>query len=190
MLVVDRASQTLEDRHFRDLPDRVRPGDCLVLNNSKVIPSRLFGKRPTGGRVEVFLLRQLEPDLWTALVKPGRLLQVGAQILFNEDLTAEVVGRADSASARSASMATARSMNYSMRSDTSRFPPYIKRGDDASDRERYQTVYAREKGSVAAPTARIALHARGARPMPSCRRRNLGSDTARRTRDLPTAPNR
>ena len=151
MLVVHRSNGLLEDRHFRDLPSYLAPGDCLALNNSKVFPSRLFGRRPTGGKVEVFLLKRLEPGLWSALVKPGRSLQPGAQILFNEQLTAKIVDRAD------------------LGERTIRFhgpieelldqighiplPPYIKRTDQPSDHERYQTVYAQHQGSVAAPTA-------------------------------------
>ncbi len=151
MLVVHRGTNTLEDRHFRDLPEYVGPGDCVVLNNSKVFPSRLFGHRPTGGKVEVFLLRQLEPNLWTALVKPGRSLQPGADIVFSSELTGQVVARAE------------------LGERTVRFdgplealldqighiplPPYIKRHDAPADHERYQTVYAHQKGSVAAPTA-------------------------------------
>ena len=151
MLVLDRALDTLEDRHFRDMPAYLGPGDCLVLNNSKVFPSRLFGHRPTGGKVEVFLLRQLEPNLWTALVKPGRSLQPGAQVLFTPELTAEVVDRAELGE---------RTLRFDGPIDDLLdqighipLPPYIKRTDNPTDHERYQTVYAQQKGSVAAPTA-------------------------------------
>src|SRR5450432_2971103 len=82
MLVVHRESGLLEDRHFRDLPDYLMRGDCVVLNDSRVFPSRLYGTRASGGKAEVFLLKQLEPRLWTALVKPGRSLQPGARIFF------------------------------------------------------------------------------------------------------------
>src|SRR5579863_6900025 len=99
MLVVHRepGAVKFEDRHFRDFPEYLVPGDCLVLNDSKVFPSRLYGRRPTGGKVEVFLLKRLAdvPGLWTALVKPGRSLQVGATIQFTDELTAEVVGRGE-----------------------------------------------------------------------------------------------
>ena len=151
MLVVHRDSATLDDRHFRDLPEYLSPGDCLVINNSKVFPSRLFGHRPTGGKVEVFLLKQLEPRLWTALVKPGRSLQRGAQILFTEQLTAEVVDRAELGE---------RTIRFDGAIEDQLdqighipLPPYIKRSDNQADHERYQTVYAQHSGSVAAPTA-------------------------------------
>lgn len=151
MLVVHRDSGILEDRHFRDLPDYLTPGDCLVLNNSKVFPSRLFGHRPTGGKVEVFLLKQLAPRLWSALVKPGRSLLPGAQIVFPEQLTAEVVDRAELGERTIRFNGPVEDMLD--RIGHIPLPPYIKRSDDASDHERYQTVYAQHKGSVAAPTA-------------------------------------
>ena len=151
MLVVHRDSRTLEDRHFRDLPKYLSPGDCLVLNDSKVFPSRLLGHRPTGGKVEVFLLRQIEPGLWTALVKPGRSLQPGAQILFTGRLTAEIVDRADLGQRTVRFHGPIEEMLDQIGHIP--LPPYIKRPDDRTDRERYQTVYAQHSGSVAAPTA-------------------------------------
>jgi len=151
MLVVHCETGLFEDRHFYDLPDYLAPGDCLVLNDSKVFPSRLFGHRPTGGKVEVFLLKQLQPQLWTALVKPGRSLQPGAEILFGEQLRAEVVDRADLGE---------RTIRFHFPVEECLdeighipLPPYIKRVDEAADRDRYQTVYAHHRGSVAAPTA-------------------------------------
>ena len=153
MLVVHRSTGVFEDRHFRDLPSYLTPGDCIVLNNSKVFPSRLFGQRPTGGKVEVFLLKQLEPQLWTALVKPGRSLQPGAQILFNEQLTAEVVDRAELGERTIRFHGPIPIEDMLDRIGHIPLPPYIKRTDDPSDHERYQTVYAEHKGSVAAPTA-------------------------------------
>ena len=153
MLVVHRSTGVFEDRHFRDLPSYLTPGDCIVLNNSKVLPSRLFGQRPTGGKVEVFLLKQLEPQLWTALVKPGRSLQPGAQILFNEQLTAEVVDRAELGERTIRFHGPIPIEDMLDRIGHIPLPPYIKRTDDPSDHERYQTVYAEHKGSVAAPTA-------------------------------------
>ena len=153
MLVVHRSTGVFEDRHFRDLPSYLTPGDCIVLNNSKVFPSRLFGQRHTGGKVEVFLLKQLEPQLWTALVKPGRSLQPGAQILFNEQLTAEVVDRAELGERTIRFHGPIPIEDLLDRIGHIPLPPYIKRTDDRADHERYQTVYAEHKGSVAAPTA-------------------------------------
>ncbi|HEY3740137.1 MAG TPA: tRNA preQ1(34) S-adenosylmethionine ribosyltransferase-isomerase QueA [Bryobacteraceae bacterium] len=152
MLVVDRQAGTLEDRRFQDFPSYISPGDCIVINDSKVIPSRLYGHRPTGGKVEVFLLKRLaDPGVWTALVKPGRSLQPGATILFDDGLSAEVIGRGELGE---------RTLRFSEPIDERLdrighipLPPYIKRGDEAADRDRYQTVYAAHRGSVAAPTA-------------------------------------
>lgn len=151
MLVVDRHTGALDDRHFSNLPEYLGPGDCVVINDSKVFPSRLLGHRPTGGKVEVFLLRQLEPGLWTALVKPGRSLQPGATIQFAAGLTAEIVSRADLGE---------RTVRFSRPIEDELdqighipLPPYIRRPDNPADQERYQTVYAQHLGSVAAPTA-------------------------------------
>jgi S-adenosylmethionine:tRNA ribosyltransferase-isomerase len=172
MLVVDRRTGCWEDRLFRDFPEYLHPGDCLVLNDSRVFPARLFGHRaglhalPVGknnpkrreflsGDVEVFLLRAVSADGrdWEALVRPGRKLPVGERIRFSPDLEAEIIARGEFGQ---------RTIRFAGSSDLFAefekighvpLPPYIKRADGAADRERYQTVFAREKGSVAAPTA-------------------------------------
>ncbi len=172
MLVVYRNEDRWEDRQFRDFPEFLRPGDCLVLNDSRVFPARLFGHRagvralPVGkgnpkrheflsGEVEVFLLRPAGADgrYWEALVRPGRKLPVGERITFAEGLEAEIIGRGEFGE---------RTLRFSGTGDLFAafekighvpLPPYIKRADTAADRERYQTVFARERGSVAAPTA-------------------------------------
>jgi S-adenosylmethionine:tRNA ribosyltransferase-isomerase len=156
MLVVHRKTGTWEDSFFRELPKFLEAGDCLVLNDSRVLPSRLFGRRPgKDGRIEVFLIRPLSEDAqeWTALVRPGRKVQVGTSIQFDGCLTAEVIGHGELGE---------RTIRFSGASDIYDrierighvpLPPYIRRADEAADRERYQTVYARERGSVAAPTA-------------------------------------
>ena len=151
MLVVHRDSGRLDDRQFSDLPEYLGSGDCLVLNDSRVFPSRLFGHRPSGGKVEVLLLRQLEPRLWTALVKPGRSLQPGAKIQFEANLTAAITGRADLGERTIRFDGPVEEMLDKIGHIP--LPPYIKRPDEAADRERYQTVYAQHNGSVAAPTA-------------------------------------
>ena len=171
MLVLDRAAQRWEDRMFRDFPGYLRPGDCLVLNDSKVFPSRLLGHRagvhslPVGksnpkrhenlsGEVEVFLLEPISGDArtWTALVHPGRKMRVGERIHFG-DSEAEIVARGEFGE---------RTVRFDHSGDMYQLfdrighvplPPYIKRADSPADRERYQTVFARETGSVAAPTA-------------------------------------
>lgn len=172
MLVLDRGGQRWEDRQFREFPAYLRRGDCLVLNDSRVFPARLFGHRagihalPIGknnpkrseylsGEVEVFLLRPVSGDGrdWDALVRPGRKIPVGERILFADGLECEVVARGEFGE---------RTIRFHSDADLYQefekighvpLPPYIKRSDEARDRERYQTVYARERGSVAAPTA-------------------------------------
>lgn len=174
MLVVNRKESTWEDRSFREFPGFLKAGDCLVLNNSKVFPSRLYGRRagvhslPVGkknpkrrenlsGTVEVFLLRPVSADgrEWEALVRPGRKMRTGEEIRFSPDLEAEITARGELG---------ARTLRFSCGSHTDIYeaverighvplPPYIKRPDSPADRERYQTVYAQERGSVAAPTA-------------------------------------
>ncbi|HEX4594600.1 MAG TPA: tRNA preQ1(34) S-adenosylmethionine ribosyltransferase-isomerase QueA [Bryobacteraceae bacterium] len=155
MLVLHREEQCWEDRMFRELPQFLGPGDCLVLNDSKVFPSRLFGHRSgMSGEVEVFLLQPVSSDAktWTALVHPGRKMRTGERIQF-DGLEAEIIGRSEYGE---------RTVHF--RHDGDIFavlgrighvplPPYIKRPDTPEDRERYQTVFARETGSVAAPTA-------------------------------------
>ena len=140
---------------FRDFPSFVRPGDCLVLNNSKVFPSRLYGHRAgVSGAVEVFLLRTISEDgnTWQALVRPGRKMRVGELIKFG-GLEAEVISGGEYGE---------RTIRF--HTDTNVFdlldsighvplPPYIKRPDTSEDRQRYQTVFAEHAGSVAAPTA-------------------------------------
>jgi S-adenosylmethionine:tRNA ribosyltransferase-isomerase len=156
MLVVDRRSATWQDRTFSDFPGYLHPGDCLVVNDSRVFPSRLLGRREHGtGRAEVFLVRPTSSDglTWEALVHPGRKMRTGERVLISDDLSAEVLGRGEFGE---------RSVRLHPRGDLYEvlervghvpLPPYIRRPDTVADRTRYQTVYARERGSVAAPTA-------------------------------------
>jgi len=171
MLLLNRASGTWEDRTFREFPDLLRGDELIVINNARVLPARLFGHRagvnaqPVGHTnpardeflqtvIEVLLLRQLESCVWEALVRPGRKLPVGERIVFGDgELEAQVEGRGDYG---------LRVLRFKCETDfhdaVARLghiplPPYIKRPDEALDRERYQTVYAREGNAVAAPTA-------------------------------------
>jgi S-adenosylmethionine:tRNA ribosyltransferase-isomerase len=154
MLVLHRASQSWEDRAFRDLPSYLAPGDCLVLNDSRVLPSRLFGSRP-GGDAEVMLLEPVSSDArdWKALVRPGRKLRAGATVTFDEKFSAQILS--ENARGERTVRLTGEEDVYSAieRLGHMPLPPYIKRRDEDADRERYQTVFARERGSVAAPTA-------------------------------------
>jgi S-adenosylmethionine:tRNA ribosyltransferase-isomerase len=154
MLVLHRAEQRWEDRTFRDLPEYLRKGDCLVVNDSRVIPSRLAGRRsPEGGAVEVLLLEPVAGRDWRALVRPGRKLPVGQRIFFSDSFAAEIVERGERGE---------RVLRFSGDEDVDAaidrlghmpLPPYIHRDDTDKDRERYQTVFNRARGSVAAPTA-------------------------------------
>jgi S-adenosylmethionine:tRNA ribosyltransferase-isomerase len=157
MLVVDRSKNAWEDRAFRNFPAYVGPGDCLILNDTRVLPSRLFGKREFGttGRVEVFLLKQTEQDprTWEALVRPGRKIRTGERILFSDEVCARVIGRGEHGW-----RLIHFEGNIDVRQALENFghvplPPYIRRSDTREDRSRYQTVYAQQSGSVAAPTA-------------------------------------
>ncbi|HEV2445513.1 MAG TPA: tRNA preQ1(34) S-adenosylmethionine ribosyltransferase-isomerase QueA [Candidatus Sulfopaludibacter sp.] len=189
MLVLDRAAGQWEDRAFREFPSFLGEGDCLVLNDSRVFPARLFGKRagvhslPIGkhnprlheylsGEVEVFLLRPAGADGhdWEALVRPGRKMRVGERIAFEDGLEAEIVARGEFGERTVRFHAEGDLFQHFERIGHVPLPPYIKRPDEAADRERYQTVFARERGSVAAPMAGLhftpeileACRARGA----------------------------
>lgn len=156
MLVVDRSTGVWEDRMFRDLPAYLRAGDCLVMNDSRVIPSRLLGRREHGtGEVEVFLTRPVSPDglSWEALVHPGRKMRSGERVLISPELTVEVIGRGEFGERTVRLHPQGDLFQVLDRVGHVPLPPYIRRADTAADRERYQTVFARERGSVAAPTA-------------------------------------
>jgi S-adenosylmethionine:tRNA ribosyltransferase-isomerase len=152
MLVVDRASGTWQDRMFRDLPAYVKPGDAMVFNNSRVFKSRLIGHRAGHtGRVEIFLAEQLG-DSWRALVRPGRKLPPGTVVEFAPGFRAVIEGRLEHGERR-VRLEAADVWEAIQAHGHMPLPPYIRRADEASDGERYQTVFARERGSVAAPTA-------------------------------------
>ncbi|HVW09888.1 MAG TPA: tRNA preQ1(34) S-adenosylmethionine ribosyltransferase-isomerase QueA [Bryobacteraceae bacterium] len=154
MLVLHRDSQTWEDRAFRDLPSYLTPGDCLVLNDSRVLPSRLFGKRE-GGEAEVMLLEPSSADgrEWRALVRPGRKLRTGASVKFDDRFSAEILAEGERGERTVRLLGEDDVYAAIERLGHMPLPPYIKRQDEEADRERYQTVFARERGSVAAPTA-------------------------------------
>jgi S-adenosylmethionine:tRNA ribosyltransferase-isomerase len=148
LLVLDRKKGTIEHRYFFEIVAYLRDGDVMVFNNSRVIPARLRGKRAgSGGRVEIMLLRRTDDNVWEALVRPARRLHSGAVVEIEPDIRAEIIGTADNG---------IRAVRFS---DENRLlavgevplPPYIHQ--PLADRERYQTVYSRVAGSVAAPTA-------------------------------------
>ena len=152
LLCLDRNSGEMEHRFFYDLPELLRPGDCLVLNDSRVLPARLIGRRPSGGVCEILLLTQREDDLWECLVRPGKKLRPGAQVIFgNGELTARVESEVSDGNRLVRFHYSGIFMEVLDRLGEMPLPPYIK--ETLQDRERYQTVYSREPGSAAAPTA-------------------------------------
>lgn len=188
MLLLDRESGQWEDRAFREFPALLRGDELLVVNNTRVIPARLLGRRAgvrsgpqaSSGRarseflrspIEVMLLRRLDDDGWEALVRPGRKIGVGEKILFGDDgeLEAAVEWRGEFGLRRLRFRSTGGLMETIERLGHVPLPPYIRRGDEAADRERYQTIFAARAGAVAAPTAGLhftaaileRLHERG-----------------------------
>ena len=152
LLVLDRNTGDLQHRHFFDIIDFLKPGDCLVLNNSRVLPARLIGHRPTGGAVEVLLLRDLGDKKWECLCKPGRKMQVGSQVIFGDgELTATVAEIREDGNRVVEFHYEGIFLEVLERLGKMPLPPYIKA--ELADQERYQTVYSKEVGSAAAPTA-------------------------------------
>ena len=154
MLVLDRANQTWSDSGFKRFTEHLRANDVVVVNNSRVIPARLRGRREeTGGQVEIFLVRELESNVWEALVKPGGRLKQGARVVFNKSgLKAEIIDDPG---------AELRQVRFQFEGSfddllgevgSTPLPPYIKQTSE-KDRERYQTVYSKHRGAIAAPTA-------------------------------------
>ena len=152
LLVLDRESGKIAHKHFYDILDYLNPGDCLVMNDSRVLPARLLGHRPTGGAVEVLLLRDLGDKKWECLCKPGRKMQVGNEVIFgNGELTATVVEVQETGNRVVEFHYEGIFLEVLERLGKMPLPPYIK--EELQDQERYQTVYSRAVGSAAAPTA-------------------------------------
>ena len=152
LLVLNKSTGAVEHRHFHDILDYLRPGDCLVLNNSRVLPARLLGKRATGGAVEVLLLKDTGNDVWECLTKPGRKTPVGAELSFGEGLlTATVVEAREDGNKLVQFHYQGIFLEILEQLGKMPLPPYIK--EELQDQERYQTVYSKVNGSAAAPTA-------------------------------------
>lgn len=153
LLVLDRDTGAIEHRHFRDVLDYLQAGDALVVNDSRVLPARLFGaKQETGGKVELLLLKQTEDDVWEALVKPAKKVRIGAIVEFgNGLLRAECVEELPEGGRRFKFDYDGIFYEILDELGTMPLPPYIR--EQLDDQDRYQTVYARERGSAAAPTA-------------------------------------
>ncbi|MGB5364168.1 MAG: tRNA preQ1(34) S-adenosylmethionine ribosyltransferase-isomerase QueA [Aureibaculum sp.] len=161
LMVLDRQTQTIEHKLFKDLVDYFDEGDVMIFNNTKVFPARLYGnKEKTGARIEVFLLRELnaESRLWDVLVDPARKIRIGNKLFFgeNEDLVAEVI---DNTTSRGRTLRFLFDGSYEAfrkklkELGQTPLPKYIKRDVEPLDFERYQTIYAKHEGAVAAPTA-------------------------------------
>ena len=161
LMVLNRKEQTIEHKQFKDLIDYFEPDDVLVLNNTKVFPARLYGnKEKTGARIEVFLLRELNPEtrLWDVLVDPARKIRIGNKLYFGDDesLVAEVI---DNTTSRGRTLRFLYDGSYEEFRKKLKdlgetpLPKYIKREVEPDDAERYQTIFAKEEGAVAAPTA-------------------------------------
>lgn len=154
LMVLDRDKQTIDEHQFTDVVDFLQPEDCLVVNETKVFPARLLGtKDKTEAKVEIFLLRQLEAGLWEVLVKPARKVRVGNRLSVGKELVCDVIDN---------TVSGGRVVRFNYNGDffeaverlgQSPLPPYVKREPEPMDKERYQTVYARVRGAVAAPTA-------------------------------------
>ena len=151
LLVVDKDTGAMEHRHFYDLPDYLRPDDLLVFNDTRVIPARLHGRKDTGAHVEVFLLTRLNNTDWEVLVRPGKRLQVGAHINFSDDLACTIVDHTDFGGRIARFEFDGVFEEILDRLGEVPLPPYITA--ELEDKERYQTVYNRDPGSAAAPTA-------------------------------------
>ena len=152
MLHLDKVTGEIEHRHFYNLPEYLRPGDCLVLNDTRVLPARLLGARKTGGGVELVLLRDLGGGRWECLSRPGRKTKPGTELFFGDgELTATVESVAEGGNRIVQFHYEGIFLEILERLGKMPLPPYIKEG--LQDAERYQTVYSRELGSAAAPTA-------------------------------------
>ena len=155
LMIIDKKTGDLEHKKFSDIADYFNKGDVLVLNNTKVFPARLYAtKDKSDAKVEVFLLRELENDLWEAMVKPARKVRIGNKLIFNKNISCDVIDN---------TVSGGRVLRFEYDVDSlypfidkqglSPLPPYIKRESTPKDKTAYQTVYASERGSVAAPTA-------------------------------------
>ena len=152
LMVVDREKRTIEDKVFRDIIDYLEPGDCLVRNNTKVIPARLYGKKDTGANVEFVLLKQLDGDIWESIVRPGNKLKPGSKVIFGDGLLkAEILDVLEDGTRKVKFEYDGIFNEILDQIGLMPLPPYIH--ESLKENDRYQTVYAKYEGSAAAPTA-------------------------------------
>ncbi|MHC1694457.1 MAG: tRNA preQ1(34) S-adenosylmethionine ribosyltransferase-isomerase QueA [Eubacteriales bacterium] len=154
LLVYERESGQIEHRLFKDITEYLREGDVLVLNDSRVIPARLYGEKDSGAKVEFVLLERLQGDVWEVMTRPGKKTQIGTTFSFGDgSLSCRIVDRTPDGNRLAEFSYKGSFFEILDKIGSLPLPPYIKRTPDESDKDRYQTVYARENGSAAAPTA-------------------------------------
>ena len=152
LMVLDKSQKTIEHKQFKDILDFLEPGDCLVRNNTKVIPARLFGKKETGANVEFVLLKQLDGDVWESIVRPGNKLRPGAKVIFGDGLLEATILDVMEGGTRKVEFKYDGIFNEILdKIGLMPLPPYIH--ESLEEKNRYQTVYAKYEGSAAAPTA-------------------------------------
>ena len=152
LMVLHRADDSIEHKHFYDIIDYLNAGDALVINETRVIPARLIGERPTGGACEVLLLKQIAPKRWEALVRPGKKLRRGAEVIFGDGRLKATIAEVCEDGNRIVDFTCEGTMEAALDElGEMPLPPYIH--EKLQDKERYQTVYAKQEGSAAAPTA-------------------------------------
>ena len=152
LMVLDRKKQTIEHKVFKDILDYLEPGDCLVRNNTKVIPARIYGKKETGANVEFLLLNNIEGDIWECIVRPGNKLHIGTKVIFgNGLLNAEILEVMEGGTRRVKFTYKGIFNEILDQIGLMPLPPYIH--EELKEKDRYQTVYAKYQGSAAAPTA-------------------------------------
>ena len=152
LMILNRKDQTIEHKTFKDIIDYLEPGDCLVRNNTKVIPARIYGKKETGAKVEFLLLNNIEGDIWESIVRPGNKLRVGAKVIFGDGLLKAEVIETMPGGTRKVKFEYSGIFNEILdKIGLMPLPPYIH--EELKEKDRYQTVYAKYDGSAAAPTA-------------------------------------
>ena len=152
LMVVDRKTESIEHKHFKEIIDMLEPGDVLVRNNTKVIPARLYGKKETGAKVEFLLLNNIEKDIWECIVRPGNKLHIGTKVIFGDGLLKANILDIMPGGTRKVEFSYEGIFNEILdKIGLMPLPPYIH--EELKERDRYQTVYAKYEGSAAAPTA-------------------------------------
>lgn len=152
MMVLERSSKKIYEKRFKDIVEYLNKGDAMVLNNTKVIPARLLGKKDTGANIELFLLEKIKEDVYKVLAKPSKRLKIGTKVAFSGGIEATVLENADFG--KIVKFAGADNVDEKLKGiGQMPLPPYIKRNPEKLDEERYQTVYAKSSGATASPTA-------------------------------------